>query len=221
MSKSYVFYNPLAGNGRCAEDIKALESIIKDEIVMCDMTKSTTYEETLFSMTAEDKLILCGGDGTLNRFINLTDGIDGLASSVAFTVGVSLFYFSAFSYPEVALSSAALVGATLGFLFFNINPAKIFMGDTGSLFLGALAVSMAFSLKNPFLIIPVCSVYVIEGISVILQVVFFKATGKRLFRMAPLHHHLERLGMSETKICMIAMTLTLATAFLTFFLLSL
>ena len=152
---------------------------------------------------------------------NLTDGIDGLASSVAFTVGVSLFYFSAFSYPEVALSSAALVGATLGFLFFNINPAKIFMGDTGSLFLGALAVSMAFSLKNPFLIIPVCSVYVIEGISVILQVVFFKATGKRLFRMAPLHHHLERLGMSETKICMIAMTLTLATAFLTFFLLTL
>jgi phospho-N-acetylmuramoyl-pentapeptide-transferase len=152
---------------------------------------------------------------------NLTDGIDGLASSVAFTVGVSIFYFSAFSYPEAAVSSVMLVGASLGFLFFNINPAKIFMGDTGSLFLGALAVSAAFSLKNPFLIIPVCSVYVIEGISVILQVAFYKATGKRLFKMAPVHHHLERLGMSETKICMIAMTLTLATSFLTFFLLSL
>jgi len=87
MSKSYVFYNPLAGNGRCAEDIKALESIIKDEIVMCDMTKSTTYEETLFSMTAEDKLILCGGDGTLNRFINLTDGIDIKADILYYPTG--------------------------------------------------------------------------------------------------------------------------------------
>ncbi len=152
---------------------------------------------------------------------NLTDGIDGLASSVAFTVGVSLFYFTAFSLPEIAVTSVALVGASLGFLFFNINPAKIFMGDTGSLFLGALAVSAAFSLKNPFLIIPVCSVYVIEGISVILQVTVYKITGKRLFKMAPVHHHLERLGMSETKICMIAMTATLATSFLTFFLLSL
>lgn len=75
MSKSYVFYNPLAGNGRCADDVQTIKSILKDEIVMCDMTKSATYEETLFSMTEDDKLVLCGGDGTLNRFINLTDGI--------------------------------------------------------------------------------------------------------------------------------------------------
>lgn len=87
MSKSYVFYNPLAGNGRCAEEVKTLEAKIKEEIVVCDMTKSTTYEETLFSMTAEDKLILCGGDGTLNRFINLTDGIDIKADILYYPTG--------------------------------------------------------------------------------------------------------------------------------------
>ena len=87
MSKSYVFYNPLAGNGRCAEEVKTLEAKIKEEIVMCDMTKSTTYEETLFSMTAEDKLILCGGDGTLNRFINLTEDIDIKADILYYPTG--------------------------------------------------------------------------------------------------------------------------------------
>ncbi len=87
MSKSYVFYNPLAGNGRCADDVQAIKSILKDEIVMCDMTKSATYEETLFSMTEDDKLVLCGGDGTLNRFINLTDGVDIKADILYYPMG--------------------------------------------------------------------------------------------------------------------------------------
>jgi len=87
MSKAYVFYNPLAGNGHCIEDIRALEALVKDEIVMCDMTKSATYEETLFAMTEDDKLILCGGDGTLNRFINLTDEVDIKADILYYPTG--------------------------------------------------------------------------------------------------------------------------------------
>ena len=87
MSKSYVFYNPLSGNGRCADDVQTIKSILKDEIVMCDMTKSATYEETLFSMTEDDKLVLCGGDGTLNRFINLTDGIKIKADILYYPMG--------------------------------------------------------------------------------------------------------------------------------------
>ncbi len=139
---------------------------------------------------------------------NLTDGVDGLASGVAFGVGVSLFYVSAYLCTEGAIISAGIVGATIAFLIFNLHPAKVFMGDTGSLFLGALAVSVVFALGNPFLIIAVGGIYVIEGITVILQVMFFKATKKRLFLMAPIHHHLEKLGLSENTICIIAILIT-------------
>lgn len=140
---------------------------------------------------------------------NLTDGIDGLASSVAVTVGtIFLILGYGVSY-EVPLISSALVGAGCGFLFFNVSPAKIFMGDTGSLFLGALAVSLAFSMRNPIMIIFIGIVYVIEGVSVILQVLVYKLTKKRLFKMAPLHHHLERCGISENRICIIGVTVTL------------
>lgn len=140
---------------------------------------------------------------------NLTDGIDGLASFVAFAIGIAFFYISALNSPDTALISSSLIGACGGFLFFNMHPAKIFMGDTGSLFLGALTVCCAFSLGNPLLIILIGVVYVIEGVSVILQVFYFKMSGKRLFKMAPLHHHLEKCGFSESKICAIAMILTL------------
>ena len=139
---------------------------------------------------------------------NLTDGVDGLASCVSFGVGLSFFYISAYFSEEVALACSSLLGAMIGFLIFNLNPAKIFMGDTGSLFLGALCVGMAFSLKNPILAIAVCGVFVVEGISVILQVLFFKACGRRLFKMAPIHHHLERSGLSENTICIIAIIAT-------------
>lgn len=139
---------------------------------------------------------------------NLTDGIDGLASGVAFSVGVVLFYISASLFSDVALIASAIIGTSVGFLFFNIHPAKIFMGDTGSLFFGALLVSCAFSLKNPLLMVLIGGVYVIEGVSVILQVASYKLTHKRIFKMAPIHHHLEKCGMSENKICMIAIIST-------------
>ncbi|MBQ8372112.1 MAG: phospho-N-acetylmuramoyl-pentapeptide-transferase [Clostridia bacterium] len=139
---------------------------------------------------------------------NLTDGIDGLASSVGFAIGMALFYIScALSY-EVSFIASAVIGATLGFLLFNMHPAKIFMGDTGSLFLGALLASAAFALSNPLIIVIIGAVYVLEGISVILQVIYFKLTKKRLFKMAPLHHHLERSGWSENRICIVAIIVT-------------
>ena len=139
---------------------------------------------------------------------NLTDGIDGLASSVAFAVGVSLLYISAALNPEVALVSSALIGGTVGFLIFNLHPAKIFMGDTGSLYLGALIAATSISLDNPILIIFICGVYVLEGCSVILQVFWFKAFKKRIFKMSPFHHHLEQCGWSENKICIVAIIST-------------
>lgn len=140
---------------------------------------------------------------------NLTDGIDGLATSVAFAIGLTVFYISYTQSIPASFISASLIGATVGFLIFNIHPAKIFMGDTGSLFLGSLVASLAFELKNPFLAITMGGVYVIEGVSVILQVICFKIAKKRLFKMAPIHHHLEKCGWDENKICLVAITLTL------------
>ena len=146
--------------------------------------------------------------GTVNC-ANLTDGLDGLAGSVALTAGCSLFFISSLGSNDVAAVSVALVGGMLGFLIFNINPAKIFMGDVGSLFLGGIIASSAYALGSPLLILFVGIVYFIEGLSVILQVLYFKITKKRLFKMAPFHHHLEKCGFSETKICMIAIIVTL------------
>ena len=140
---------------------------------------------------------------------NLTDGIDGLATSVAFAIGVSMLYFSYMRVESVSFISASLIGATVAFIIFNIHPAKIFMGDTGSLFLGSLAASLAFELKNPMIAVINGGVYVIEGVSVILQVLFFKLFKRRLFKMAPIHHHLEKCGWDENKICVLAIVLTL------------
>ncbi len=139
---------------------------------------------------------------------NLTDGIDGLASGVAFAIGVSLFYLSCALCYEACFTASAIMGAATGFLVFNMHPAKIFMGDTGSLFLGSLVASSSFMLKSPPVIIFLGGVYVIEGLSVILQVAFFKLTKKRLFKMAPLHHHLEKCGWSENRICIVAIIAT-------------
>ena len=140
---------------------------------------------------------------------NLTDGIDGLASSVSVAIGTVFLFIGYGISLEVPVIACATVGGCLGFLFFNVSPAKIFMGDTGSLFLGALAVSLAFSMNNPIMIIFIGIAYVIEGISVILQVLVYKLTKKRLFKMAPLHHHLERCGISERRICIIGVSVTL------------
>ena len=138
---------------------------------------------------------------------NLTDGIDGLSSSVALTVG-TVFLFMGIGNLELSLLSAILMGGAVGFLIFNAHPAKIFMGDTGSLYFGALAASCGFILNNPIISIFAGGVYVIEGISVIIQVIIFKLSGKRIFKMAPIHHHLEKCGWSENRICIVAMLFT-------------
>jgi phospho-N-acetylmuramoyl-pentapeptide-transferase len=139
---------------------------------------------------------------------NLTDGIDGLASSVALIIG-GAFFIIGLNAPDVSILSSVLMGGACGFLIFNSNPARIFMGDTGSLFFGALVTCIAFSYGNPLIILPIGGVYVIEGVSVILQVTVFKLTHKRIFKMAPLHHHLEKSGVSEGQICAIAVFATL------------
>lgn len=135
------------------------------------------------------------------NFVNLSDGIDGLCASVSLVLGAFFAIAATLLGEESAmLTATAMIGAALGFLFFNRHPARLFMGDTGSLFLGGLAVGCAFLLEMP-LILPIAGfVFVLEGISVVLQVAIFKLTGKRLFRMAPFHHHLEKCGLSENGI---------------------
>ena len=141
---------------------------------------------------------------------NLTDGIDGLAASVAFAIGV-FFGGAAILYDNISLIiiSGALCGGTLGFLVYNFHPAKIFMGDTGSLFLGAVAVGCAFIINNPLIILICGIIYVIEGASVILQVAVYKLTHRRLFRMAPIHHHFEKCGISEVGVVLMFTLITL------------
>ena len=153
-------------------------------------------------------LVLVG----ITNCANLTDGIDGLASGVAFAIGVSAFFISCALSTDAAIISSALTGATVGFLFFNIHPARIFMGDTGSLFLGATVGALGVALGNPVIILILGGVYCLEGASVIIQVIWYKLTHKRIFKMAPLHHHLERSGWSENRICIAAMILTLLLA---------
>lgn len=150
---------------------------------------------------------------------NLTDGIDGLASSVSVTIGIfyTLIATISASY-ELSAVSASLVGCALGFWLFNRHPAKIFMGDTGSLFLGSLSASLAFGSKTPFAIVIIGCVYVMEGLSVILQVASYKLTKKRIFIMAPIHHHLEKSGYSENKICLTAVLATLIGSAIALFL---
>ena len=140
--------------------------------------------------------------GTVNA-VNITDGIDGLAGSVTVPVGLffSMLAFWWQGYEQLGVYAAALVGGLLGFLVYNFHPAKVFMGDTGSLFLGGTVAALAFAYDMPLVLIPVGIVYICETLSDILQVAYFKAThGKRLFKMAPLHHHFELCGWSEVKL---------------------
>ena len=133
---------------------------------------------------------------------NFTDGIDGLASSVTYVIGV-FFAIFAFFARDLGLSivGGAIIGATVGFLLYNFHPAKVFMGDTGSLFLGAIIMGALFQMREPLLLFLVCAVYIIELLSTVLQILYFKIThGKRLFKMAPIHHHFEKCGWSENKI---------------------
>ena len=137
--------------------------------------------------------------------VNLTAGVDGLCSSV--TIPVMLFFAAAavaMGKFDLALLPAALVGALIAYLFYNWHPAKVFMGDTGSLFLGGAVCALAFALDMPLILILVGFVYICETMSVILQVGYFKLThGKRLFKMSPIHHHFEMCGWKEEKVVLV------------------
>ncbi len=138
--------------------------------------------------------------GTVNG-VNFTDGLDGLASSVTVLVAVFFSVIAIGAKSGIEPVTCAVVGALLGFLLFNVYPAKVFMGDTGSLALGGFVAASAYMLQMPLFIPIVGLIYMVEVISVVIQVGYFKAThGKRFFRMAPIHHHFELGGWSETRI---------------------
>ncbi len=142
--------------------------------------------------------------------VNLTDGIDGLSSSVCTIIITCLTIIATtLGIKEIVIFGAIVIGAVLGFLMFNIHPAKVFMGDTGSLFLGGVISGIALYLKIPLILILIALIPVIETISVIIQVTYFKRTGKRVFKMAPIHHHLELSGWRENQVVMLFSVITL------------
>ena len=158
--------------------------------------------------------IIIGADNA----VNITDGIDGLCASV--TLVVSVFFSVLFlqANNSASIFSLALCGGLFAFFLFNKNPAKVFMGDTGSLFLGGAVCAMAYAHGMPLILVLVGIVYIIETMSDIIQVLYFKATGgKRFFKMAPIHHHFEKCGWSEWKIVIVASALTAAMCLLAYF----
>ena len=141
--------------------------------------------------------------------VNLTDGVDGLCGSV--TIPVMVFFTAAavcMGKFDLALLPAALVGGLVAYLFYNWHPAKVFMGDTGSMFLGGMAVALSFMIDMPILLFFAGVVYFWEAISVVIQVSYYKKTKKRIFKMTPIHHHYEMSGWSENKICLVFSLIT-------------
>lgn len=151
--------------------------------------------------------------------VNFTDGIDGLNASVTFFVAVTFMILSGIMFLfGMSIAAAAVAGGCLGFLVWNFNPAKVFMGDTGSLFLGGIVCALGFGVNLPVLIIPVGIIYLCEILSVVIQVTYFKLThGKRIFKMTPIHHHFEMCGWSEVKICVVFSAVTVVFGALSVF----
>ena len=146
--------------------------------------------------------------GTVNG-ANFTDGLDGLCTSVTILVATFLTIVSLGENSGISPITGAVVGSLLGFLLFNVYPAKVFMGDTGSLALGGFVASSAFMMEIPLFIVIIGFIYLIEVLSVIIQVTYFKKTGgKRIFKMAPIHHHFELCGWSETRVVAVFATIT-------------
>ncbi len=137
--------------------------------------------------------------------VNFTDGIDGLCGSVTVTAAVSIGVIAALrGFFGFSMAAAALAGACVGFVLWNKNPAKVFMGDTGSMFLGGMVVALAYAIGCPLILLLVGIVYVIEGLSDVVQIVYYRISGgKRIFKMAPIHHHFEMNGWSEKKITLV------------------
>lgn len=133
--------------------------------------------------------------------VNLTDGIDGLNGSVTFVAAMAFMLIAAvLRAAEINILAAAVAGSCLGFLVWNFHPAKVFMGDTGSMFLGGIVAGLALGLRIPILLVFIGIIYMVETLSDIIQITSFKLTGKRVFKMAPIHHHFEMCGWSEVKI---------------------
>ena len=178
----------------------------------------TTFDLGIFYYVIS-LILICG----IMNSVNLTDGIDGLASSVTLAVGVFFAvcgFINGACEPDGALVSlgALIVGGCAGFLVYNLNPARVFMGDTGSLFLGGLVVGGAFMMGNPLIVVVCGLVYIIETASVMLQVSYFKLThGKRLFKMSPIHHHFEKCGWSENKVVIVFTAVTVIFSVVAFF----
>ncbi len=158
--------------------------------------------------------------------VNITDGIDGLAAGVSVPVALCYAAISAAwsagtagaGYGSVGLFSSAMAGGLVGFLIFNFYPAKVFMGDTGSLFLGGAVCATAFALDMPLVLVPLGLIYIVETLSDIIQVTYFKLShGKRIFKMAPIHHHLELSGWGERRIFTVFTAVSTAVAILTYF----
>ncbi len=151
--------------------------------------------------------------------VNLTDGIDGLASSVTFFVSLGFVVLSSvLGYMGTGLLSVAIAGGCVGFIVWNFYPAKVFMGDTGSMFLGGAVVAMSFGISFSTIIVLVGVIYLCEALSVMIQVAYFKATkGKRLFKMTPIHHHFEMSGYSEIAIVALFCFITVLGCVLAFF----
>lgn len=142
--------------------------------------------------------------------INLTDGVDGLATSISGIIIACLTIIGiTYNVQEISITGSIVVGALLGFLMFNLHPAKVIMGDTGSLMIGGVISGIALYLKMPLLLLVIAIIPVLETLSVIMQVVYFKKTGNRIFKMAPLHHHFELSGWNENKVVMIFSLITL------------
>lgn len=142
--------------------------------------------------------------------INLTDGVDGLCPTVSAIIITCLTVIGIiYDVKEVVIFGTIVIGACLGFLLFNMHPAKVFMGDTGSLLLGGVIVALALYLRMPLLLVIIALIPVLETASVILQVAYFKRTGNRIFKMAPLHHHFELSGWGENKVVSIFSIITL------------
>lgn len=153
--------------------------------------------------------------------VNVTDGVDGLVTGVSIPVAVcyaAVAFTWGLGYAHFGVFAAALFGGLVGFLLFNFHPARVFMGDTGSLFLGGAVCAMAFAMDMPLIIVPLGIVYVLEILSDVIQIFYFKLTkGKRIFKMAPLHHHFEMSGWSEYKLFFVFSTVSAAFALLSFF----
>lgn len=142
--------------------------------------------------------------------VNLTDGIDGLASSITLVVCCAFMLMcTRLGMSGMTCLASAGAGACIGFFVWNAKPAKVFMGDTGSMFLGGLVVALSFGCGRPILLIFTGIVYILEALSVVLQVAWYKKTGKRIFKMSPIHHHFEMSGWSEDKICLVFSLVTL------------